>query len=116
MKKLKPLLPTLREKKRYLAFEVLSRSKISSFEAVANAVWGRTLEFIGELGAARAGICVIADRYDPQKQRGIIKVSHTHIDELRAALTMITTIQNQEAIVRSLGASGILKKAVRKFI
>ncbi len=114
MKGLKPLLPTLKEKKRYLAFEIISKSKIKAFSEVSKAIWASTLSFAGTNGAARMGIQIL--KYDPDKQKGLIRVAHRNIDELKASITLINQIENQPAIVRSIGASGILAKAEKKYI
>jgi len=109
VKRLKPLLPTLKEKKRYLAFEIISKSKIKAFSEVSKAIWASTLSFAGTRGAAKMGINVI--KYNQQKQRGLIRVSHKSLNELKASLTFIDNIEKQPVIVRSIGASGILAKA-----
>ena len=111
-KKLKPILPTLREKKRYLAFEIISKSKIKDFSSVSGAIWSSSLSFMGEIGAAKAGIWVLADKYDSNAQKGIIKVGHKHVNELKASLALIDKIENQDVIIRSSKVSGILKKAI----
>ena len=107
MKKIKPLLPSLKEKKRYLAFEVLS--KRMSFEDFSRAFWQRALQFSGEAGAAKAGYWLLSDTY--KNNKGLIKVNHKHTDELRAVLCTMDSINNQDSIVRSLGMSGIVNKA-----
>ena len=114
--KLKPILPSLREKKRYLVFEVISSEKISDFEPVAGAIEHCSLQFLGQLGAAKAGIIPLANKWNPELQRGIIKVSHKHVDAAKAALMFAGKIGNHEVIFRSLGVSGILNKAERKFL
>ena len=114
--KLKPILPSLREKKRYLVFEVISKEKIKNSETVSNAIWHHLLQFLGLLGVAKAGIIVLNNKWYPALQRGIIKANHTHVDGVKAALTFINKIDNNEVIFRSLGVSGILKKAEQKFI
>jgi ribonuclease P/MRP protein subunit POP5 len=116
MKGLKPLLPTLKEKKRYLAFEIISKSKIKAFSEVSKAVWASTLSYAGTKGAARMGIMLIPDKYNVAKQRGLIRVGHRNTDELKASLTLIKEIEEQPVIVRSIGASGILAKAEKKYI
>jgi ribonuclease P/MRP protein subunit POP5 len=116
MKGLKPILPSLREKKRYLAFEILSKSKIKAFSEVSKAIWLQTLSFSGEKGVARAGIWVLPEKYNPETQRGLIRVSHNGVDELKASLALIRRIENQPVVVRSLGASGILRKAEQRYI
>jgi ribonuclease P/MRP protein subunit POP5 len=113
--KIKPLLPSLREKKRYLAFEVISKAKISSVHTVDNAISNSMLRLIGESGMAKAGILMLKDKYNQDKQTGIIRVNHKYVDELRASLALIQKVDRQDVIVRSLGLSGILKKAINKF-
>lgn len=110
MAKLKSLMPTLRERKRYLAFEVMSEKRIEG--RITSVIWRSILENLGVFGCAKAGIWVLPDKYDPEKQRGIIRVNHKHVDELRTTLAMIRSIEGEKVIVRSIGLSGILKKAV----
>ncbi len=105
--KLKALLPTLKEKKRYLVFEVISDKKIGYSSAI-NKIMQRISEFIGELGMARANVNVLEHW---NKQRGILKVNHKYVDEIKAGLTLVNKIDNQDVIVRCLTVSGILNKA-----
>ena len=114
--KLKPILPSLREKKRYLAFEVISKEKINNFELVSNAIWHYSLKFLGQLGVAKAGIIPLANKWDQELQRGIIKVSHKHVDAVKAALMFADKIENKDVIFRSLGVSGILNKAEKRYL
>ena len=114
--KLKPILPSLREKKRYLVFEVISKEKITDINAVSSAIWDCSLQFLGKLGAAKAGIMVLSNKWNPELQRGIIKVSHRHVDALKASLVFAGKTSNTEAIFRSLGLSGILKKAENNYL
>ena len=116
MKGLKPLLPTLKEKKRYLAFEIVSKSKIKAFSEVSKAIWASTLSFAGTKGAAGMGIWVLPEKYNATKQTGLIRVEHRSLDELKASLALIKEIEGQPVIVRSKGASGILAKAEKKYI
>lgn len=107
--KVKRLLPSLREKKRYVAFEIISKDRVTAFADVARAVQ-RSLRFlVGELGAGAAGTQVMD--YQAANQRGLVRVSHTSMDALRASFAFITNIENKQVLVRSIGASGILKKA-----
>jgi len=114
--RLKPVLPSLREKKRYLAFEVISKERMSSAEEVSEAIWDCSLRFLGQLGTARAGLMVLNNKWDAQRQRGIMKVGHKHVDALKAALMFASKIKNNDVIFRSLGVSGILRKAENRFL
>ena len=113
--KLKPILPSLREKKRYLVFEVISKEKINDINSVSNTIWNYSLQFLGQLGTAKAGLMVLDNKWNSELQRGIIKVSHKHVDALKSALMFADKIDGKNVIFRSLGVSGILNKAERKF-
>ena len=114
--KLKPILPSLREKKRYIVFEVISKKKISDINSISNAIWQSSLQFLGQLGTAKAGLIVLDNKWNSELQRGIMKVSHKHVDAAKAALTFARKIEDKEVIIRSLGVSGILRKAEAKYL
>ena len=114
--KIKPLLPSLREKKRYLAYEVISRGRFNDALHVNKAIVEAAKEFLGNLGMARAGIITMGDQWNTDTQRGIIRVNNKHVDDLKASLVFAGNIEGKEAIVRSIGASGILKKAKQKYL
>jgi len=89
---------------------------MGNFSSVSNAVWAKTKEFLGELGLAKAGIWLLPDKWNSAKQIGIIRVSHKHVNELKASLALIKNIDNSPVIVRSLGVSGMLNKVERFMI
>lgn len=114
--KLKPILPSLREKKRYLVFEVISKERISNFSLVSNAIQHYSLQFLGQLGVAKAGIMPLENKWNPQLQRGVLKVSHKHVDDVKSALVFADKIDNNDVIFKSIGVSGILRKAENKYL
>ncbi len=111
MAKIKAILPSLREKKRYLAFEILSKGHIKEFSSVSKAVWHGMLSFNGTNGSAQAGILLLPEKYNTALQRGIIRVNNRHIESLKAGLAAIQDVEGIPAVVRSIGVSGSLKKA-----
>lgn len=115
-KRLKPVLPSLREKKRYLAFEIMSKVKINSFGAIEQKIWDSALQLLGELGTSKAGIIILKDKYNPMLQRGLIRVNNKQVNNLRLALALIDNIEKTKVIVRTIGVSGILKKANNKYL
>ena len=115
-KKMKPLLPSLKEKKRYLAFNIISKNPINSFKAVSEAIWHSSLKYLGIKCCAEAGIWLVDNTWDKEKQNGIIRVNNKHVHDLKTSLMFVTKIQGSEVIVRSLGVSGILNKAQKKYI
>ena len=114
--KLKPILSSLREKKRYVVFEVISKEKIADAGQVSNALQQNLLQCVGEFGAANAGMIVLNNKWNSNLQRGIIKVSHKHVDALKASFIFAEKISNTDVICRSLGVSGILKKAESNYL
>ena len=115
-KRLKPMLPSLRERKRYLAFEIISRSKMDNLDAISSTICDSSLQFLGELGVAQAGIMILKDKYNDNLKRGLIRVNNRHVTHLKSALMMVNNINDQEALIRSVGVSGILKKAEKRYL
>lgn len=109
-------MPSLRERKRYLAFEIISETPVQDFKAISAAITNTALGFIGELGCAEAGIIMLPDKYNTQNQRGLIRVNNKSLNRLRATLALVQQIDNKNVIVRSVGASGIIKKAFNNYI
>lgn len=113
---MKRILPTLRQKKRYIVFEIIADKKITDFKAVSKAIWDKSLKLLGELGVSKAGIWVLEEKFDPELQRGIIKVDNKYVPQAKSALLMVDKIGNQKVILKSVGVSGILKKACQKYL
>jgi len=114
--KIQPILPSLREKKRYLAFEIISKDKIIDFNKIEEAISTASLQLYGEVGTAKAGLLFLKNKYNPNLQRGLIRINNKEVDNIRAAITLVKKIDNKEVIVRSIGVSGILKKAINKYL
>jgi ribonuclease P/MRP protein subunit POP5 len=114
-RRLKPLLPSLRERKRYLAYEVISKAPIdseSSEQAIVNAAYG----FLGSSGTSKAGIIPMREKWNSNRQRGILRVNNKNVDKVRASFVLIQKINGIDAVVRSIGASGILRKAINRYL
>jgi len=105
---MKPLLPSLREKKRYIVFDV----KTNDFDKkkVENTIVETALKFIGELGISKAGFMFLSDSWDENK--GIIKVNSKYVDEIKMVLGLV----KGNIIVNPIGVSGTLKRAKEKFM
>ncbi|MBI2565081.1 hypothetical protein HYV79_03795 [Candidatus Woesearchaeota archaeon] len=111
MKKLKQLLPSLREKKRYVLFEILS-NKQHDAKSIINSLTHNYTQFHGELNLAHAGLLPLFDTFS--KNKGIIRINNLHVDDLRAALTLVSSIDQEQVIMRSLSVSGVLNKVKNK--
>ena len=106
--KLKPVLSTLRERKRYCAFEVITEKELSWY-AIQEAVKKALLQYSGIAGFAAAGIVFVKNN----KNKGVVRVAHTAVQPLRAAFLFIQKIETIPVIVKSMSVSGVLNKAVK---
>jgi ribonuclease P/MRP protein subunit POP5 len=109
MAKMKPLLPTLKEKKRYIAFEVLAERDVP-FKDAREALAASALEMFGITGTAHMGLWIFPEKY--KNNKGILRITHTYQHQARAALALVRKAGEQACVMRSLRASGVLAKAL----
>lgn len=112
---LQTLPSSLREKQRYIIFELLSEEQ-HELGAVVGAVWDTTLDLLGEKGAAEAQPWVLKDMFDEDAQKGGIRVHKDMVEEVRAALALITKINGTSTTVHVLGVTGTMDSAERKYL
>ncbi|MBT4368183.1 hypothetical protein HOD14_02295 [Candidatus Woesearchaeota archaeon] len=93
---MKRLLPSLREKKRYIVFETTNPNKVDK----------ALKDFLGILGMSKVNPLVMKDKF--KKNRGIVRINHAYKDEVIMALSLVN--------VKVIGVSGILKKADEKYL
>ena len=105
---MKPLLPSLREKKRYVVYETISE-KLDK-QKVENLIEDTCLNFMGENGYSKAGLMLLKDSW--KRNKGIIKVNTKYVDEVKMSLGLI----KGSIIVNAIGVSGTLNKAKQKFM
>lgn len=105
--KIKPILPSLREKKRYILFEVVSDKSIDA-EAIKLAVKNKLKECLGVFGLMDAGILIVHNSFTENK--GVLRTNTKSVDKVKAALGLIDRIGKEDADVKVLKVSGILKK------
>lgn len=110
------ILPSSRISKRYLAFEVISETKMDDFSPVYEAIYSRCLRFLGELGVSKANIYILKDKWNKKSQRGLIRVHNKYVQETKAALSLVNEINGNKASIKTVGISGILKKAEEKYL
>jgi ribonuclease P/MRP protein subunit POP5 len=109
----KTLNPSLREKKRYIVFEIISEKQFNADDAKYSII-GACKHFLGEFGSAKANIYFVKTEYKDNK--GIIRVANKMTNDVIAALVLVTDIKGTPVIFHTLGISGILKKAKNKFL
>ena len=113
MANLRPLRPSLKEKKRYVVFRVDSEMPVSVDDLISS-VNAKCLEFMGVLLFGKAGVMIIKNQFNGNY--GIIKVGHKYVDHIKASLMQVTEVKGIKANIEVKGISGILKKAKEKFM
>ena len=106
---MKPLLPTLKERQRYIVYETISAHPLDA--DISEALLHRLAELLGVFGMADAGILSIA--YDNKQQAGILRCDHKQVPRVKAGLLMITHLGHQQVIIKVRGISGTLKASKR---
>ncbi|MBU0930011.1 MAG: hypothetical protein KJ623_02980 [Nanoarchaeota archaeon] len=106
------LLPSLKEKKRYVAYEVISDNKVN-YTDTKDSIIENYKKYFGIIGLAKADLMVLEDW---KNQKGIIKVNNKHTDELKMSLGLTKKINNQNVILRCLGISGMINKARKRYL
>ena len=100
------LLPSLKQKKRYLVFEIIAKKEFTVSE-IDGTIKEAIKSFIGELGLAKTAPLFIKLK----NQTFIIKVNHKYVDQVKASLALIKTIKNSSIVFKSLTTTGTIKKA-----
>ncbi len=72
-----------------------------------DAVWEAFLRLFGEYGASKTGLTLID--YNEEDKVAIIRVAHTEVDKIRAALASITKIAAEPAAIHVMAVSGTLR-------
>jgi len=106
---MKPLLPTLKERKRYVVYELVSAKPLA--KSAEREVLTHLQATLGLFDGARAGILPV--RYDTKLQTGVLRVSNAATDKVKAALLLLRTAGGQRVVPRVRGVSGILNKTDR---
>ncbi len=95
---------TLREKKRYVLFELVSEETFKR-EEIVTSIWDSCLEFLGELGTSRTSLWV----HECENNEGIVSCNTHSVDEIIVCLSLIEEIENKKITVRVKGVSGTIK-------
>jgi RNase P/RNase MRP subunit POP5 len=106
---MRPLLPTLKEKKRYVVYELITERPLAGSPEAE--IINHLKATLGLFDAAKAGILPV--KYDGKSQSGVLRVSHTSVDKVKASLLLLKTIGGTQVIPRVRGVSGILGKTKR---
>lgn len=106
MAKIKPLLPSLRQKKRYLAFEIIAEKKLEVYQ-IKIELFNKIKEFLGEFILSKANL----DLVETKGNKAILRVNNKYADILRASLILVKNINKEAVLIRTLILSGSIRKA-----
>ena len=109
------LSPSLREKRRYIAFKIHCAKTLQELE-VNGAIYQSVLNLLGELGMAESSVFILRGIYTPDKKIGLIRCSHTAVEHVRAALALASRVGEEPIMIEVLGISGTIKAARRKYL
>lgn len=109
---MKRLLPSLKEKNRYIVFEVVANQKLS-FKEVKEAILKAIIKFLGQLETAKANPLLLNDW---KLNKGLLKINNKYLNKVKTALILINKIGKKPAYIKVMGVSGTIKKARLKFI
>jgi len=105
---MKVLPPTMREKRRYIAFEVISQESVEYSDLEA-AVWNVILDFLGERGVSKTSAWLLKDSWNQNKQTGIIRCNHLSVQNVIASLGLIDRLGDNRISFKILKVSGTIK-------
>lgn len=108
---MKRLLSSLKEKKRFVAFEIDSESGFAKDEVI-KAVDSSCRDFMGEYLYGKAGVIVVNDNVN--SRNGVVRVNSKYVDLLKTSLMMIKEINNKKVAFRNVLTSGALGKVKQK--
>lgn len=109
--KLKTLPPTLREKKRYIAFTVESDYEFSG-EEIKALFLRTTLSLLGEVGVSRLSLRIIRATQDYL----VVACNYRHVQEVIACGALISEHRGKKLHLLARGVSGTLKALHKKFL
>lgn len=102
------LLPSLREKKRYLAFEIISEGAVSRRDFI-DELDRSASSLLGDVGSSECGLKMLT--FD--RGGGIIKCERTKTEHTRAVLATVNRVGGVRVAVHVIGSSGSVKGAGR---
>lgn len=104
-------LPTLRDKKRYLAFEIASEQTITRQQLISE-ILNSVHSLFGDVGCCEINPMLLS--FDGKY--GIVRCARERTRQARAALACINNVRGKRASILVLGISGTIKGATEKFI
>lgn len=106
-KKIKSLLPSLKERKRYLAIKIDPINETIKRNPTEEII-RKIKNILGVFHSAEAGIMYLD--YDQKNNISYIRCSASMLDKVRASLIFIDEIGTSKVILKSIKSSGMVDK------
>ncbi len=97
-----------RERKRYILVKIDSPEAEKTL--VGRLVIQAGMQFLGELGMARAGLQVVEDTWNAERNTVIVRVGHKYVDDVKSALALVKEFEGKKVQIHSLKVSGEISK------
>ncbi len=111
--KIKRLPPSLRARKRYIAFRVEGDDPLRRDEVV-RAIWREAMGFLGARYMSEVDLWVMD--FNAEAQQGFLACRHEAVGEVKACLALISMIDGRRVRLFPLGVSGTIEALERKFL
>ena len=115
------LLPSLRERRRYLRFTVIGEREIDKRELMKE-IWNSIYSLYGDVGASECKLWLIEYRSSTEGRNevgqssgsGILRCAHNKVEEVRASLACIHSVNGARVGIRVIRTSGSIKGVSRR--
>lgn len=114
------LLPSLRERRRYLLFEVLGERELDKRELMKE-IWNSMYSLYGDVGASESKLWLISYRENESHNEGeatcgmgVLRCAHDKVEEVRASLACIHSVNGARVGIRVIRTSGSIKGASKR--
>ncbi|MEM1671250.1 MAG: Rpp14/Pop5 family protein [Archaeoglobaceae archaeon] len=101
--------PSMRSRKRYIAFRVINKGRVDD-RAILEAMVKNLITLFGETSTAECGLKL--EEFDGEK--GIVRCNLEALDRVMIALTLIDKVGEENIALLTLGVSGTLKGCRKK--
>ncbi len=108
---MKVLPPTMRENKRYIAFELISEGQVGREDFIRE-MFSASGSLLGDFGSSECNMRLFAF----EGLNGIVSCEREHVAQARAVLATITNVKAKRVAIHVLGVSGTVLGATKKYL
>jgi len=106
---MKGLPPSLRKRKRYIAFHLIAENRVGKVE-LSRALLDELLALFGEWGADEVWL----EHFDGEV--GIVGCYHASLEKVKVAITLMSRVGEVKVNPVILGVSGTIKRCKKKYL